>query len=191
VLYRTIGIRDGVLGSEFVRSNFRAGVLSLVIEQPSWGGEIGRRFEQRFDGLLSADRPHIYRALDALERDGLVEKMLLDESGQERECYRATADGARAYRGWLRMPIPLSGRTRDEVMIRFRATRDQDLESAEHLLDDYERATLALMSRPEPANASVIERLADAERRIDLAGKLRWIAEARDELRDLASRRAS
>ena len=49
-----------------MRSTVNAGVLSLVIEKPSYGGEIGRRFEERYEGLLSSRPQHIYKALEGL-----------------------------------------------------------------------------------------------------------------------------
>jgi DNA-binding PadR family transcriptional regulator len=171
-----------------VRSAVNAGVLSLVIEQPSYGGEIGRRFEERFDGLLSSRPQHIYKALDELRSQGLVEQIMLEDGprpGQPVRGYRATAEGARAYRGWLRSPIPVGSRTRHEVMIRLASTRPDDRETAAFLLDAYERAVLTLARSHPVRSDSVIDRLLDEERRTLADAQLRWIARARDELRAL------
>jgi len=169
-----------------MRSAVNAGVLSLVIEQPSYGGEIGRRFEARYDGLLSSRPQHIYKALDELRSLGLVEPIVLDDDvrfGQQVRGYRATGKGARAYRGWLRSPIQVGSRTRHEVMIRLASTRAGDHETAAFLLDAYEHAVLAL-ARSHPARSdNVIDRLLDEERRTLADAQLRWIARARDELR--------
>ena len=149
-----------------MRSAVNAGVLSLVIEQPSYGGEIGRRFEERYDGLLSSRPQHIYKALDELRLQGLVEQIVLDDGsgvGQHVRGYRATAMGARAYRSWLRSPIQVGSRTRHEVMIRLASTRPDDGETAAFLLDAYERAVLALARRHPVRCDSVIDRLLDEE----------------------------
>lgn len=177
-----------------MRSTVNAGVLSLVIEKPSYGGEIGRRFEERYEGLLSSRPQHIYKALEELEKQGLIERMPLDDPDWEHQPlrgYRATGDGARAYRSWLRAPIPASGRTRHEVMVRLASTRPGDLESAEHLLDSYESAVLAVARRRPAPSANVIDRLIDEERRTLADAQLRWIARARDELREVAPARES
>lgn len=169
-----------------------AGVLSLVIDKPSYGGEIGRRFEERYDGLLASRPQHIYKALEELEKQGLIERVSLEESDwstQPHRGYRATRDGARAYRTWLRAPVPASGRARHEVMVRLASTRPADIESAELLLDSYEAAVLSAARRRPPASATVIDRLIDEERRTLADAQLRWIARARDELRDVASSR--
>lgn len=175
-----------------MRSTVNAGVLSLVIEKPSYGGEIGRRFEERYEGLLSSRPQHIYKALDELEKQGLVERMPLDESewaSQPVRGYRATGNGARAYRSWLRAPIPASGRTRHEVMVRLASTRAGDVETAEQLLDTYESAVLTLARRSPVPSDSVIDRLIDEERRTLADAQLRWISRARDELREAAPSR--
>jgi DNA-binding PadR family transcriptional regulator len=169
-----------------MRSAVNAGVLSLVIEQPSYGGEIGRRFEERYDGLLSSRPQHIYKALDELRSQGLVEQIVLDDDaalGQRTRGYRATGKGARAYRGWLRSPIQAGSRTRHEVMIRLASTRPEDRETAAFLLDAYERAVLALARSSPVRSDTVIDRLLDEERRTLADAQLRWIARARDELR--------
>jgi PadR family transcriptional regulator len=173
-----------------VRSAVNAAVLSLLIEQPSYGGEIGRRFEERYDGLLDSRPQHMYNALEDLESDGLIESFPVeDERGTPRDGYRATAEGARAYQRWLRARIRISKNTREEVLIRFASTRLEDLETAEYLLDCYEQAVLALAAgRPTRAD-NAVDRALDRERRTLADAKLRWIAWARDDLRTRASTR--
>lgn len=169
-----------------MRSAVNAGVLSLVIEQPSYGGEIGRRFEERYDGLLSSKPQHIYKALDELRTQALVEQIALEGDsglGQQVRGYRATARGARAYREWLRSPIQAGSRTRHEVMIRLASTRPEDRDTVSYLLDAYERAVLALARRHPVRVDNVIDRLLDEEHRTLADAQLRWIARARDELR--------
>ncbi|HKG40287.1 MAG TPA: helix-turn-helix transcriptional regulator [Conexibacter sp.] len=170
-----------------MRSAVNAGVLSLVIEQPSYGGEIGRRFEERYDGLLSSRPQHVYKALDELRAQGLVEPFELDDDAglgqQPVRGYRATAAGARAYRRWLRSPIQVGSRARYEVMIRLASTRPDDCQTAAFLLDAYEHAVLALARNLPVRSGNVIDRLIDEERRTLADAQLRWIARARAELR--------
>lgn len=173
-----------------MRSAVNAAVLSLVIEKPSYGLEIGRRFEDRYDGLLAPPRQHIYRALRRLEADGLVEPITLDgEGGPAREGVRATAQGARVYRAWLREPLPLTGDVLSQLKIRFASTRAQDVETARYLVDCYERAVLALAQGRAVSSNGLIERALDEERRVSVDAKLRWVAWVRDELRAGASDR--
>ena len=168
-----------------MRSTVNAGVLSLLIEHPSYGGELGRRFDDRFDGLLFSGPQHIYKALDDLQKQGLIEKVRLEDDA--RDGYRATAKGAQAYRTWLRAPIPASGRARNDLMVRFAATRPGDVESIELLADRYEAMVLAMARKGRAPAGTVVDRLVDEERRALHDAQLRWIARVRDELRDLAS----
>jgi DNA-binding PadR family transcriptional regulator len=167
-----------------VRSAVNAAVLSLVIEKPSYGFEIGRRFEERYDGLLAPHQQHVYRALRRLERAGLVEPIQLEaEDGSVRDGVRATAKGARVYRAWLREPVPPGGDAPLQLKIRFASTRAEDVETALYLVDAYERAVLALARGRAVRSSSVIERALDEERRVAVDAALRWVAWVRDELR--------
>jgi DNA-binding PadR family transcriptional regulator len=176
-----------------VRSAVNAGVLSLVIEKPSYGGEIGRRFEARYEGLLGSRPQHVYKALEDLEKQALIEQMEPDEelewAAQPMRVYRATAKGARAYRRWLRAPIAASGRTRNDVMVRLASTRADDVETTERLLDAYERAVLTMLRQPPvEGGESIVDRLVDEERRTLGDAQLRWVSRARDALREQACR---
>jgi DNA-binding PadR family transcriptional regulator len=175
-----------------LRSSVKAAVLSLVIEKPSYGGEVGRRFERRYGGYLGSGAQHVYRALDELEAEGLVEPMHLEREypGQPTDGYRATKEGAQRYRGWLREPVPINARTRHEVMIRLASTRPEDLETAERLLDVYQHAVLEeLRKSAPPPGASSTEQLIDEERRTVGDARLRWVDRARGMVRERAERR--
>lgn len=167
-----------------MRSSVNAAVLSLVIERPSYGGEIGRRFEERYDGLFDSRPQHMYKALDDLEAEGLIEPWPVeDEHGFEREGYRATAKGARGYQAWLRSRIRPSKRVREEILIRFASTRPEDTETVEYLLDRYQESVMALAAVPRVRTENLVVRALDKERQTMVEGTLRWIAWARDELR--------
>jgi PadR family transcriptional regulator AphA len=84
-------------------------VLAVVSEGPTHGfavakalgpnGEIGR--------VWSLSRPLVYRALDRLVEEGLVEKGDAEPStqGPSRTSVRATATGRQLLRGWLNEPV--------------------------------------------------------------------------------------
>jgi DNA-binding PadR family transcriptional regulator len=167
-----------------VRSAVQAAVLSLVIERPSYGGEIGTRFEERYYGLLSSRRQHVYEALEDLQRQGLIEPFELQgEDGSVRNGYRATAPGARGYRAWLRAPIPVSHDARRQILIRLACTRQEDVATVEQLLDRYEHAALTLARERPVRSGNLVDRALDEERRALVGAKLSWIAWVRDELR--------
>ncbi len=85
-----------------MRSTVDLVVLGLVLEQPSYGYELCKRYERRFDGLVRVSRSHIYSALNSLQRDGLIEPLPTDGSERQPKVrYRATATGADHFRGEL------------------------------------------------------------------------------------------
>lgn len=120
-----IGKLHGAAGVQMAGTNFDAAyppaegrspqswlVLGLVIERPSHGYEIARRYEARFGWLLPIGSSSLYAALERLRRDGLLEEIAEDEPvgdarSRGRRCLRATRVGAQSYRGWL------AGRMRD------------------------------------------------------------------------------
>jgi DNA-binding PadR family transcriptional regulator len=91
-----------------LRSPIYWALLGLLIERPSYGYELLKRFEREYDKLLplSGDS-HIYTALNALAGKGLIEEVHapdIGERGPERQPkprYRATAEGERCFLEWV------------------------------------------------------------------------------------------
>ncbi|MBB4663832.1 PadR family transcriptional regulator [Conexibacter arvalis] len=176
-----------------MKSNVKSAVLSLVIERPTGGADVCRRFEDRFEGLLESRRNHIYDALAQLARGGLVERIPLEESDADDRGrllgFRATAKGARAYRSWIRQQIPASKEARQEALVRIAATQAHDVDNALRLLAEYERAVLDVARRALPApDGTVIDELLAEERQDVAEAELRWIRRARARLRESAGR---
>jgi DNA-binding PadR family transcriptional regulator len=82
-------------------------VLALVIEQPSHGYEISRRYERRFGSFQSMSVPRVYGALDRLRDAGMIDPITLKpvkparRQHLMRRSYRATDAGVQAYRRWV------------------------------------------------------------------------------------------
>lgn len=88
-----------------MKTTVNLAVLALVIEQPSYGYELSRRLGERFGELLAVSRSHVYGALDALQRGGLIEPLpppaVAEPARQPKVHYRATAAGERALAAWV------------------------------------------------------------------------------------------
>ena len=188
-----------------VRSTVNWAVLGLVIEKPSYGYELSQRFERRFGKLLRVGTSHIYAALNSLERETLIEPIPGEHATRKRRQpkihYRATAAGARAYRGWL------GERMRDdsqrvELLGRLLSTGSIDTRAMLTLVERYERECLeeasriSIPQRDEPGCAgelayTLAERLVAEERRLAIQSQLLWVEYARKEIRALAERGAS
>lgn len=174
-----------------MKSNVSAAVLSLVIEQPSVGASVCRRFETRYHGLLGSGRQHIYDTLARLVRQGLLERVprdLLDAlegddgRGPTADGYRATARGARAYRGWLTEPVEPSKLSRQETLIRLASTQPNDRATALALIDRYEQVILRLMQETALEAGNLMDELVADERTDFAQAELRWVQRTREKL---------
>lgn len=192
-------------GSAVLRSQVACAVLGLVIEKPSHGYEIGQRFEGRFGDFLNAGRSAIYAALGTLMDAGLIEKMSgrsttgVRQGAKAGAPYRATARGARAYRGWLAERVR-NDPQRVEMLGRMMLAGVHSVEAAVDFIARYEQECVReaqTLARPEMSLApdsvgvsgvvDVVERLLIEERRRMIDAQLAWITYARAELRAVAS----
>lgn len=178
-------------------------VLGLVIEKPSYGYELLQRFGARYGELLQVSSPsHVYAALNRLQRAKLIElapdadsddgRSEEEKARQPKIPYRATADGARAFRGWL------ADRLRDdeqrvELMGRLIAVGARRPDALSEIVDRYEQECVAASQRMplfdrDPARAAAetdhefMMRLVAEERRFTLEAQMGWIAFAREEM---------
>ena len=184
--------------SAALRSQIACAVLGLVIEKPSHGYEIGQRFEGRFGEFFSAGRSSIYAALGTLMDAGLIEKMAgrsttgVRQGAKAGAPYRATARGARAYRGWLAERVR-NDPQRVEMLGRMTLAGVHSVEAAVDFIARYEQECVREaqeLARPDrdatPESlgvAGVVERLLIEERRRMIDAQLAWITYARAELR--------
>ena len=78
-------------------------ILLGILKKPAAGYDIKQHFEQVFRHFWSADLAQIYRSLNRLEKDGLLESRTEpSDKGPERKVYRRTAAGTKALHEWLR-----------------------------------------------------------------------------------------
>jgi DNA-binding PadR family transcriptional regulator len=204
VLQRRGGEPASAPGSVTVlRSQVVCAVLGLVIEKPSHGYEIGQRFERRFGEFLNVGRSSIYAALGSLMDAELVEKMPPDTSTGVRRgakagaSYRATPDGARAYRAWLADRVRTDPQ-RVAMLGRMALACVHSVEAAMDFIGRYEQECVREaqeLARPAPTSeasadglSAVLERLLVEERRRMIDAQLAWITYARAELRAVPSR---
>lgn len=186
---------DELAGVAALRSQVACAVLGLVIEKPSHGYEIGQRFERRFGAFMSVGRSSIYAALSSLMDAELIEKMAARSStGVSRGAkagasYRATAQGARAYRAWLAERVR-SDPQRVEMLGRMAFAGVRSVEAALEFIARYEQECVREaqeLARPSTSGlggiSGVLERLLVEERRRMIDAQLAWITYARAELR--------
>jgi DNA-binding PadR family transcriptional regulator len=135
-------------------------VLGLMIRHPSYGYGLQQQMHERL-GFLGMAESAVYKNLERLERDGLVEEAGERRAGRTRRgvpriLYRATPAGVEEFRAWMREPSDRSV-LRDELQAKLALSDPADLPE---LLQTVEAQTreclgeLAALSRPSLAQAS-------------------------------------
>lgn len=189
-----------------MRSTVNWAVLGLVIEKPSYGYELLQRFEGRYGEVLRVSGPsHVYAALNRLERAHLIEPALDADAAETAEVqrqpkvsYRATADGARAFRRWIAERMR-DDEQRVELMGRLIAVGARRLDALGEIVDRYEHECVEAVHRmplfdrvdadgERETEHEFMTRLVVEERRFVLEAQLLWIEFARQEMAARAER---
>ncbi|RKE22291.1 PadR family transcriptional regulator [Streptomyces sp. TLI_171] len=95
-------------------------ILTALLEKPSSGLELTRRFDRSIGFFWSATHQQIYRELGRLEREGLVRASGPAAGRGQRKEYEVLPDGRAALREWVALvqdPKPI----RDPLLLRLRA----------------------------------------------------------------------
>ncbi|MFJ1751722.1 PadR family transcriptional regulator [Kitasatospora sp. NPDC088134] len=95
-------------------------ILTALLEKPSSGLELTRRFDRSIGFFWSATHQQIYRELARLERDGLVRALAPGAGRGQRKEYEVLPAGRAALRAWVGQrqdPKPV----RDPLLLRLRA----------------------------------------------------------------------
>jgi DNA-binding PadR family transcriptional regulator len=136
-------------------------VLGLVVERPSYGYALSQQITERF-GFLHLARTAVYKTLQRLEEDGLVEeaghkRVRPSERAAPRVLYRATPEGTAEFKRWMAAPSDRAV-LRDEFQAKLGLATPADLpellETAEAQLEAC-AADLAALRKPSLAQARV------------------------------------
>lgn len=168
-------------------------VLGLLIQRPSHGYEIAQRLEKNF-AFLRPKKAAVYSTMESLAEAGLIERALGASRGLRgnAKTYRATADGARAYRIYLAEKVHADPQRMEMLGLMTLAgasTIDAALEFVEHYEAECFRDAKALggsdFREPDASGGTValIGRLLLEEQRQMIEAKLAWCSYAKAELR--------
>ena len=168
-------------------------VLGLIIEQPSYPFELWNRYNSRYGDLHKVSKQRIYGAVGQLENKRYIEGMEAEPAETRWRApisYRATALGARTYRGWLAASFPASP-ARDEFVRRLLTVGARNPKAMLRIIDLYEETYLReAASRQQfatPGDREVnplLDKLLREERRLSHEAQLRFVAFARRVLTD-------
>ncbi len=184
-----------------MRSPLNWALLGLVIQRPSYGYELVRRFERAYADAIELSSPsQIYTALDALQRRSLVEELpvreVLELVRQPKPHYRATAEGVHGYQEWL---IAHAGDERRRSRLFACQLAALAPPAALAVIERYEQACLREASGTSLAGAgehsldsasALADRLVCEKDRLAMGARLQWIEYARRELRAITDEHA-
>ena len=117
----------------------REGLLALLAEQPGYGYGLKTSFEAATGGVWPLNVGQVYKTLDRLERDGLVEATEHDVQ----RSYRITEDGVAELGAWWETVPADEPPARDELVLKVLLAVAVD---REHALDVITRQRAAVMS---------------------------------------------
>jgi PadR family transcriptional regulator, regulatory protein AphA len=83
-------------------------ILGFLEYQPMTGYDLKKYIDQSIAHFWSATQSHIYKALENLEEDGLVESSIIPGDGKpNRKQYQITDAGRSELRRWMTTPLPV------------------------------------------------------------------------------------
>ena len=86
-------------------------ILGFVDYQPMSGYDLKKYFDQSVAHFWSATQSHIYKALEQLEKDGMVESEIIAQEGKpNRKQYKITDAGKAELRRWTSTPLPVEAK---------------------------------------------------------------------------------
>ena len=83
-------------------------ILGFLEYQPMSGYDLKKYFDLSITHFWSATQSHIYKALEALEKDGFVESQIIPQTGKpNRKQYQITPVGRAELRRWVATPLSI------------------------------------------------------------------------------------
>jgi DNA-binding PadR family transcriptional regulator len=86
-------------------------ILGFLDYAPMSGYDLKKYFDQSVAHFWSATQSHIYKALENLEEEGMVESQVIQQEGKpNRKQYRITQAGRAELRRWVSTPLPVEAK---------------------------------------------------------------------------------
>ncbi len=95
-------------------------ILTALIERPSTGAGLARRFERSIGHFWQATHQQIYRELGSLEDAGWVASEPVEQGPGRQRSYRVLPAGRHELQRWIASDLP-ARTVRDAVFVRIRA----------------------------------------------------------------------
>jgi len=142
-------VRSRPGGAKWIRgrsSHLRGALLGLVLERPSHGGELANRLATRLGETWRIDSTDVYRLLDNLRAEGLVqarEEPRRDKRMGTRIVYHPTEQTSTALTRWIETLLPRET-FRLGLQAKLAVAREQDVPGLRSALKQHKRECLTL-----------------------------------------------
>jgi PadR family transcriptional regulator PadR len=92
-----------LISADAIRGYTDTMILSLLLDEPSYGYEVSREIRNRSDGRYVMKETTLYSAFNRLEKQGFIESFKGTESnGKQRTYYRISEKGIEYYKSKCR-----------------------------------------------------------------------------------------
>jgi DNA-binding PadR family transcriptional regulator len=135
-------------------THMRGALLGLVLERPSHGGDLANRLLTRLGETWRIDSNDVYRLLEGLEAEGLVqarEEPRRDKRMGTRVVYHPTERTSAALTRWIET-LPPREPFRLGLHAKLAVAREQDLPGLRSALSQYKRECLLLVQTMCPSD---------------------------------------
>ena len=95
-------------------------LLTSLLEKPSSGFELARRFDRSMGFFWNATHQQIYRELGAMQKKGWISPLAEDSDNGRKKTYQVESLGRIALTDWMVKQSP-PAQLREELMVRLRA----------------------------------------------------------------------
>lgn len=134
-------------------ASVRGALLGLIIERPGHGGDLANRLQVRLGQTWRLDSNDVYRLLEKLQDEGLVEARTEpkpDNGRRPTTTYHPTAQTARALTTWMETLLPREP-VRLALQAKLAVARPEDAPRLMMALKDYEQSCLKLAELVTPS----------------------------------------
>jgi DNA-binding PadR family transcriptional regulator len=153
------GNTEAVADGKWIRgrsAHARGALLGLVLERASHGGELANRLEVRLGGTWRIDSNDVYRLLDELRKEGLVqtrEQPRRDGRPGTRVVFHPTELTSPALSRWMQTLLPRET-FRLGLHAKLAVARERDLPALRGALEQHRRECLELSASIAPGDGA-------------------------------------
>lgn len=133
-------------------ASVRGALLGLVLERPGHGGDLASRLQSRLGQTWKLDPNDVYRLLEQLQNEGLVQARVRPGNGRRASTvYHPTEQTPEALTMWMETLLPREP-VRLGLQAKLAVARPEDAPRLMIALKEYERSCLALAQMVTPSN---------------------------------------